>query len=166
MSQYGTLVLFCGKMGAGKSTMAQQVKEERSAVLISEDEWLSKLYPNEITSFEDYIQYSSRLKPIVKTLVQNILDVGTTVVLDFPGNTVRQRAWLKQIFQDTPYEHKLIYLQADDEVCLERLKARQHLQPERAHFDTPEVFKQVTAYFEAPSPNEGFTIETITQLKD
>ncbi|MEE4175462.1 MAG: AAA family ATPase, partial [Xanthomonadales bacterium] len=40
----GALTLFSGKMGAGKSTKASQLAEERNAVLISEDHWLSMLY--------------------------------------------------------------------------------------------------------------------------
>ncbi|WP_145974153.1 AAA family ATPase, partial [Thalassobacter stenotrophicus] len=40
----GTLIFFCGKMGAGKSTLAKRLAEEKGAVLISEDDLLSKLY--------------------------------------------------------------------------------------------------------------------------
>ena len=57
MSHRGTLIYFCGKMGAGKSTESKKIAIERNAVLISEDEWLSKLYPNQITSFDDYIKF-------------------------------------------------------------------------------------------------------------
>jgi len=34
----GTLIFFCGKMGAGKSTQSKKVAHDRNAVLISEDE--------------------------------------------------------------------------------------------------------------------------------
>ena len=57
MSNEGVLIFFCGKMGAGKSTESKKVATERNAVLISEDEWLSELYPNQITSFDDYIKF-------------------------------------------------------------------------------------------------------------
>lgn len=63
----GTLVFFSGKMGAGKSTKAKEIAFERKAVLLSEDEWLEALYPHKIRSLEDYIQYSSRLKPQKKS---------------------------------------------------------------------------------------------------
>ena len=32
------LVFFCGKMGAGKSTLAKQIAEEKDGILISEDD--------------------------------------------------------------------------------------------------------------------------------
>lgn len=163
MNNYGTLILLCGKMSSGKSTKAVELRDKMGAILISEDDWLSKLYAEEITSFQDYINYSSRLKPIIKEHVQSILENGVSVVMDFPANTKNQRKWLKEIFYEKSYPHKLIYLEADDEICLNRLKYRRESQPERANFDTPEVFKQVTAYFEEPSLIEGFVIETIRQ---
>ena len=61
----GTLIFFCGKMGAGKSTLARKVAEEKGAVLISEDDLLSKLYAGKITSVKDYKYYSDKLKPVV-----------------------------------------------------------------------------------------------------
>ena len=163
MSNYGKLVLFCGKMGSGKTTKAVELTAEMGGILISEDEWLAKLYPEEINSFSDYIKYSGRLKSIVKAHVQSILGVGISVVMDFPGNTKKQRSWLKEIFEEKQFSHSLIYLEADDQVCLKRLESRRRSQPERAKFDNEEVFKQVTAYFEPPSLEEGFNIEIIKQ---
>ena len=55
----GVLTFFCGKMGAGKTTKANNIAMERKAVLLSEDEWLTSLYPNKIASLKDYVAYSS-----------------------------------------------------------------------------------------------------------
>jgi len=55
----GTLTFFCGKMGAGKSTKASEIAQKSNAVLLSEDEWLASLYPNKISSLNDYIEYSN-----------------------------------------------------------------------------------------------------------
>ncbi len=43
-----TLHFLCGKLASGKTTLAQQIAKENHAVLISEDIWLSKLFPGEI----------------------------------------------------------------------------------------------------------------------
>ena len=53
MRNKGTLFFFCGKMGAGKSTMARQVASKHGAVLLSEDEWLAAHYPSLIHDFND-----------------------------------------------------------------------------------------------------------------
>lgn len=161
MNAYGTLIFFCGKMGAGKSTLSAKIGRECGAVLLSEDEWLAALYPGEIKDFNDYLSYSSRLKPLLIGHVEQLLLAGVTVVLDFPGNTKKQRAWFKKIYSVREIPHELYYVAADDEVCLKQLKQRQKEQPERAQFDTEEVFRMVTGYFEPPSDSEGFNVKVV-----
>jgi len=53
-------------MGAGKSTLSKEIASKEGAILLSEDEWLKTIYPDEINTFEDYIKYSSRPKSIKK----------------------------------------------------------------------------------------------------
>jgi len=161
MKTKGSLIFFCAKMGAGKSIKSKLLAEEENAVLISEDEWLSLLYPNQITSFDDYIKLSRQLKPLVKSHVQNILLTGTNVVMDFPANTLAQRQWFKDLISEINAGHKLIYLQTSDEVCLEHIAKRRIEQPERAAFDTEEVFYQVSQYFQEPVADEGLNIELV-----
>lgn len=161
MGSYGTLTFFCGKMGAGKSTLSSKIAREREAVLISEDEWLAALFPGEINDFNDYVSYSSRLKPVLRSHVEQVLLAGTSVVLDFPGNTRKQRAWFKDIYSQHGMPHELYYLLVDDDACLKQLKQRQKEQPERAQFDTEEVFRMVTGYFEPPEESEAFNLQIV-----
>lgn len=161
MIEPGTLVLLCGKMAAGKSTLAAKLEQELSGVLISEDDWLAGFYPTEINTFDDYLNYSVRIKPTVKRHVQRLLALGVPVIMDFPANTRGQRAWLRSISAEQGYPHRLIYLQASDDLCLKRLAQRRQSHPERARFDTAEVFSQVTAYFEPPDASEGLNLESI-----
>lgn len=154
----GTLTFFTGKMGAGKTTRSQQLAAAHNAVLLSEDEWLAALYPGQISSLDDYLQYSRRLKPQIKQLVQSILTSGTDVVMDFPGNTRRQRAWFKQLADEVSASVTLMFLDVSDEQCLERIAQRAIEQPERAATDTARMFQQVTRYFEPPGDDEGFEV--------
>lgn len=163
MNKLGILYFFCGKMGAGKSTKSKQLAKDKQAVLLSEDEWLSSLYPNQITSFEDYLNYSAQLKPLVKTHVQNILKTGTNAVMDFPGNTVKQRKWILEIASEINASHQLIFLNLSNEQCLRQIARRRREQPERAAFDTEAVFIHVTSFFEAPSASEGLNILEFSQ---
>lgn len=154
----GQLVFFCGKMGAGKSTRAQSISEGKHAVLISEDIWLSHLYPGEIKSLEDYITCSARLKFAMKDHVLALLSQGLSVIMDFPGNTKSQRSWFRELIDLSGAEHQLVYLDVPNEVCLQQIAERAQKIPERALFDTEEVFHQVTAYFEPPEASEGFDV--------
>ena len=45
-----TLHMFCGKIATGKSTFASRLSQAHDTVLLSEDHFLSKLYPGEITT--------------------------------------------------------------------------------------------------------------------
>lgn len=158
MKQVGTLYFFCGKMGAGKSTKSKELTEDKNAVLLSEDEWLSSLYPNQIKTFEDYLKFSAQFKPLVKKHVQNILSVGTDVVMDFPANTQKQRKWFLDMASEVNASHQLIFLNLTNEQCLRQIAQRRKEQPEREAFDTEEVFVHVSSFFEAPEASEGLNI--------
>ena len=161
MLNHGTLLYFCGKMGAGKTTKSKVLAAERNAVLISEDEWLSTLYPNQITSFDDYIKFSSQLRPLIKGHVENILRAGSNVVMDFPENTKKQRDWFNKLSIKAESDVELIYLKANDKLCLHQIAQRVIEQPSRSAFDTREMFDHVTRYFEEPTENEVPTMIVI-----
>ncbi len=158
MFQKGILYFFCGKMGAGKSTQSMKVSIEKNAVLLSEDDWLSSHYPGLINSFEDYLKYSETIKPFVRIIVQRILNTGTNVVMDFPANTVRQRTWFKKLCVETACEHELIFIDLSDEICWNQIEQRRIEHPERANFDTKEMFNYVTKFFQVPSDDEELNI--------
>lgn len=157
----GMLTFFCGKMGAGKTTRANELAETGTAVLLSEDKWLQSLYPNKVTSVESYVKYSNLLKPLVKELVQSMLTTGTDVVLDFPANTIEQRSWIRSIYSQISASHKLVYIDAADSVCLRHIAQRRLEQPERAATDTEEMFRQITRYFVEPTDAEDFNVTKV-----
>lgn len=157
----GILTFFCGKMGAGKTTKSLEIFQERNAVLLSEDEWLSSLYPNSINTVADYIEYSGRLKPQMKKLAQSILVSGSNVVMDFPANTIQQRKWFASIFSEIQAPHELIYIDQPNEICLKQIAKRRSEQPQRAATDTEEMFELVTKHFVEPLPDEGFNTTVI-----
>ncbi len=64
--------------------------------------------------------------------IQALLGCGVDVVLDFPANTAVQRHGFKALAEAAGAQHLLVYLEADDELCLERLALRRVQCPERA----------------------------------
>ena len=161
MSITGNQTFLCGKMGAGKSTMAVRLADESNAVLISEDDWLAAHYPDDITSFDDYLTLSRRVRPFIKAHVQDILRRGTDVVMDFPANTARQRAWFVALCTEIGCDYRMVYLEMSDEQCLAQLAIRRKEQPERARFDTEETFRHVTSFFEPPGAGEALNMMTV-----
>ncbi|WP_413160503.1 AAA family ATPase [Capilliphycus salinus ALCB114379] len=160
MNQETTLHFFCGKMASGKSTLARTLAQDNHALLISEDVWLSQLYPEEIHQFSDYLKYSSRLKATLSPHIQNLLLQGISIVLDFPGNTPNQRNWFRSIFESVGANHRLHYIITSDERCKQQLKIRNQGLPEGSPFTTEAEFEAITQYFQPPTPEEGFQIDT------
>ncbi|MBO6825843.1 MAG: ATP-binding protein [Sneathiella sp.] len=154
-----SLHFFCGKMAAGKSTLARELAERVDAVLISEDQWLARLFPESINTFQDYLTCSARLKRILSEHVKDLLRSGVTVVMDFPGNTKSQRAWFKSLAREAGVPHVLHFLDRSNAECLVQLKKRNKERPFGSKVTSPEEFMSVTSYFEAPSVEEGFTLQ-------
>lgn len=152
-----TLHLVCGKIASGKSTLTQRLAAEPKTVLISEDEWLGQLFPGEISTLQDYVRCTVRLRSVMGVHVEHLLRAGVSVVLDFPANTLDSRKWMRSIFEHAGSAHSLHYLDVTDEECKARLRRRNS---DGSHqFTTSETeFDAITRYFVPPSSEEGFNV--------
>lgn len=155
-----TLHFLCGKLASGKTTLARQIARDIPAVLIIEDEWLSKLSSEMISTFQDYLKYSARFREVLGPHIKNLLHYGVSVVFDFAGNTPRDRQWVRSLVESTGANHVLHYVVASDAVCLAQLKHRNETKPEGRYWatTTPTEFKEVTKYFVPPAEEEGFNV--------
>ena len=152
-----TLHLLCGKIAAGKSTLAARLAAESAAVLIRDDDWLATLYPGEIAALEDYVRCSRRLREAIGPLVVALLGTGVSVVLDFPANTLISRHWMRGLIDRAGVAHALHVLDVPDEVCKARLVRRNR---DGGHPFAPSEadYELFTRHFVPPSPDEGFTV--------
>ncbi|NDW46480.1 ATP-binding protein [Ruegeria sp. PrR005] len=151
------LHFLCGKIAAGKSTLSRSLAARHRAVVLSEDDWLHVLYPEELRTIADYLRLSTRLKQAVAPHVLNLLAAGVTVILDFPANTVDQRRWMRALADTSAAPHMLHYLDVPDEVCKARLH-RRNADGDHNFNVTEAQFEQITRHFVAPTADEGFTI--------
>ncbi len=156
-SPAAVLHLLCGKIGAGKSTLAVRLASLPRTVLISEDAWLAALYPGEIREVADYARCAGRLRQAMGGHAAALVRAGLSVVLDFPANTRASRAWLRQVVDAAGCRHQLHFLDLPDAVCKARLRARN--QSGTHPFTTSEAqYDAITAYFVTPQDDEGFEI--------
>jgi len=153
------LHLIAGKIAAGKSTLAARLAREHGAILLSEDQWTAALWPGELTSLDAYLDRTSRLKSVLGPHVTALLKAGLTVVMDFPANTPKQRAWLRSLFEDAGAAHVLHFLDVDDAVCKARLRAR-NAAGQHAYAPSEAEFDLFTRYFAPPGPDERFNLMT------
>ncbi len=154
-----TLHMICGKIAAGKSTLAANLAARPATIRISEDAWLSCLYKDEQKTIEDYVRNSRRLREVMGDHVVTLLQAGLSVVLDFPANTPASRQWMRSLFGRAGARHRLHFLDVPDDVCKARLRAR-NAAGTHAFNATDEEFDLFTSYFVPPSADEGFLVET------
>lgn len=152
------LIFFCGKMAAGKSTLARTLAAREHAALLVQDEFVEQLFPGEIVDIPSFIKYAGRLKSAVGPHVVALLTLGTSVVLDFPGNTRSQRAWFRELIEQARVDHELHFIDAPDALCKRQLKERSKDLPPGTPWTSEAEFDMITAHFLAPADDEGFNV--------
>jgi len=158
MSRPARLIFLCGKMAAGKSTLARALAIENDAVLLVQDEFLDSLFPGEITDIPGFVKYSSRLRDALAPHICALLSKRISVVLDFPANTRTQRAWFRVLFERAGVEHELHFVDAPDALCRSQLRARSADLPAGSAWTTDAEFEAITAYFQPPLEDERFNV--------
>ena len=152
-----TLHLLCGKIAAGKSTLARELAARPATLLISEDHWTSTLFADDLKTIEDYAKYSARLRAAMTPHIVAILGKGLSIVLDFPANTLRQRAWMRELIDLAKVDHELHVLDTPDAICRQRLRRRNESGQHPFRVSDAE-FEQFTRYYLAPRDDEGFNL--------
>ena len=152
-----TLHLLCGKVAAGKSTLAANLAAADDTILIAEDEWLAALFAEELQKPKAYLRCAAKLRSAMAPHVVTLLDAGMSVVLDFQANTIESRTWMRGLLDETNADHKLYVLIPPDEVCLARLRER-NASGRHPFTLTEEQFHQISSYFSPPTPEEGFNL--------
>jgi predicted kinase len=159
ISKMATLHFICGKAASGKTTLARELAARHAAALFCEDEWLT-LLEAKIDDLADFARHSRRLRAALAPHAIRLLKLGTSIVLDFAGNTPKDRAWVRSIFESAGANHVLHFIVASDALCRTRLRRRNETKPEGLYYGpvTETVFDAVTRYFEPPSPQENFHV--------
>jgi predicted kinase len=152
------LIFFCGKMAAGKSTLARELAGQHDAILLVQDEWLENLFPAQITDIPTFLEHSSRLRRALAPHICALLLRDISVVLDFPANTRAQRAWFRELLDESCVEHELHFIEASDALCKRQLKDRSRDLPPGTRWTTDAEFDAITAYFQPPATDENFLI--------
>ncbi len=150
-----TLHMICGKIAAGKSTLARRLADAAATILIGEDVWLSTLYPDEQRTVAEYARNSRRLRVVMGGHIEALLRAGLSVVLDFPANTVANRQWMRSIFEKAGAAHRLHFIDLPDAVCKARLRQR-NVAGTHQFTVTDAEFDEITGYLVPPSADEGF----------
>nr|WP_319382482.1 ATP-binding protein [uncultured Roseibium sp.] len=157
MGDQATLHLICGKIAAGKSTLARRLADAPDTILIREDFWLSELYGDQMQTLADYVKFSEKLRTTLEPHIVDLLRAGLSVVLDFPANTIEHRLWMRRVFEAAGSQHQLHLIEVSDDVCKQRLRER-NASGEHEFQVSDKQFERVNRHYLPPTEAEGFTI--------
>ena len=152
-----TLHMLCGKVASGKSSLAARLGAQPGTVVLSEDDWLQALSGDDMSSLQDFVLFSARLRTAVGPHVIALLQAGLSVVLDFQANTVTSRGWMRDLADEAKVAHRLHVLDAPNDVCLARLR-RRNAGGAHPFAVTEAQFHQVTRHFVLPTADEGLDV--------
>jgi predicted kinase len=113
-----------------------------------------------IATVEAYVQASRRVRGVIAPIATRVLELGASIVLDFAGNTVRDRAWVRSIFEAARADHVLHVLDVPVDECRRRLHERNAHQPPGLYFGhvSDELFDRIVPHVVPPTPDESFHV--------
>lgn len=149
-----------GWPGAGKTTRARELAAHSPAVMFCEDEWLAALVTEPITSVPQYVAASTRIRTVIGPLATRVLELGTSTVFDFAGNTPAHRAWARSIAEAAGAEVCLHVLEVPADECRRRLHERNQSKPAGLYFGevSDALFDSVVRHIVPPTEDEGLRI--------
>jgi predicted kinase len=153
----GMLHAFCGKIASGKSSLAASLADAAQTVMISEDLLLSRLYPGEIATIDDYVRAATRLRHAIGPHLEGLLRTGLNIVLDFQANTPSARAWIRSVVERAGADHILHCLDVSDEVCRSRLVERNATGAHEYQVSEAD-FELFNSFVVPPASAEGFNV--------
>jgi len=157
--------LVSGSTGAGKSTYARALAEERQAVRFSIDEWMNNLYWPDQEPGADYRWAIERVERCERQIWASALEVlrcGRDVVLDLGFTEKRQRARFAELAMEVGAELVTYYVAADADVRRTRVRQRNEEKRETFEFEvTDDMFDFMEGIFEPPTDDEPGVLLTV-----
>ena len=118
------LILICGLPAAGKTTLARQLAADRSALRLTQDEWLTALGSSPWDE-----QTREKVDHQLWNLAQEVLRLGMSVVLDFGLWARIERDEMRSAARGLGVGVELHYLDVPTDVLWRRIQARNSQPP-------------------------------------
>lgn len=116
------VILICGKICSGKSTYAERLRTENTAVLLSIDEIMLALFGLYVGDKHD--EYVEKTEKYLFDKSVEIIETGIDVILDWGLWTRDERKYAKEFYSSRGIENEIHYISISDAIWKERLDER------------------------------------------
>jgi predicted kinase len=143
------LILICGLPGAGKTTLAKRLEQERPALRLTPDEWMTAL---RIDLFDE--SRRGAVEGLQWQVATSVLALGLDVILDWGFWSRAERDDYRLRATRLGARTELHYLGLSPEALWERVDGRNREMPPDAAHITRAHLEQYARSFEPPTDDE------------
>ena len=148
-----TLHLMVGLPCSGKTTFAQKLEHEQSALRLTTDEWHIRLFGQDAEEPQHDARHTL-IERMLWNVASRALELRTNVILDFGFWAREEREDYRSRAKDLGASSEVHFLDVPTDELMQRLMAR-NLQSSPASFHIPEeMMKPWVAFFQRPTPDE------------
>jgi predicted kinase len=148
-----TLHLIVGLPCSGKTTLAQKLEHEQSALRLTPDEWHVRLFGQDAEEPEHDARHNL-IEAMLWKIAGRALELGTNVILDFGFWAREEREDYRSRAKRLGASSEVHFLDVPEGELLRRLEVR-NSQPSQDSFHIPEEsMKPWIVFFQRPTPDE------------
>ncbi len=149
------VILLCGKIGVGKTTYAHQYTAQHKAIVLSCDEIMLTLFPQQLGDQHDILAQRTQQYLFAKSL--ELIHAGITVILDWGFWKKADRDAAKAFYAAHRIPYEMHYIAVSDAIWMQYLAKRNQLVLDgdiNAYLVDEGLVKKCCHLFEPPLPLE------------
>ena len=143
----------CGLPCSGKTALAKQIERDRSAVRLTPDEWIVRLFGNHL-SVQALDAARDPVEAALWDLAARLLVLGLDVVLDFGFWSRSEREEFRARATQIGARSELHFLDVPEATLLIRLAERNSQLPPGTFWISEARLRLWSSWFEPPAPDE------------
>ena len=147
-----TLHLMVGLPCAGKTTFAQKLEHEQSALRLTTDEWHIRLFGQDAEEPEHDARHML-IEAMLWKIASRALELGTNVILDFGFWAREEREDYRSRAKALGASSEVHFLDVPPDELLRRLAIR-NAQASSSFYIPEDMMKPWIAFFQRPTPDE------------
>jgi predicted kinase len=148
-----TLHLMVGLPCSGKTTLAQKLEHEQSALRLTTDEWHIRLFGQDAEEPEHDARHTL-IETMLWEIASRALELGTNVILDFGFWAREEREDYRSRAKNLGASSEVHFLDVPPDELMRRLAVRNSLSSPTSFYIPEEMMQPWIVFFQRPTPDE------------